>query len=72
MFLGIDEFVFVLVVYEILRGVQLCFVIGMIIEYDGVFDVMWGEEIQIVGVFVVGFGDGVYVMLGMYSKWISV
>lgn len=69
---GINELASALVSHETSRGVQLRFVTGMTTEHDGAPDVMRGEETQIVGASAAGLGDGVYVMPGTHSKWISV
>lgn len=53
-------------------GTQLYFVTGMSVEHSGVPDVMRGEETQIVGVVEAGLIDGVCVMPGTHSKWITV
>ena len=50
----------------------LHFVTGLSIEHSGAPDVMRGEETQIVGVVEVGLVDGVCVMPGTHSKWITV
>ena len=50
----------------------LHFVTGMSIEHSGAPDVMRGEETQIAGVVEAGLIDGVCVMPGTHSKWITV
>ncbi|MBG6166560.1 2-dehydro-3-deoxygalactonokinase [Labrenzia sp. EL_195] len=69
---GIDELASALVTHETSKGVQLQFVTGMTTEHDGAPDVMRGEETQIVGASAAGLGDGIYVMPGTHSKWITV
>lgn len=53
-------------------GPVLHFVPGVTTVDDGVPDVMRGEETEIVGAVARGFGDGLYVMPGTHSKWVTV
>jgi len=69
---GINELACALVAHESSMGVQLRFVTGMTTDHDGAPDVMRGEETQIAGASAAGLGDGVYVMPGTHSKWITV
>ncbi|SMX47841.1 2-dehydro-3-deoxygalactonokinase [Maliponia aquimaris] len=69
---GAEELARNLVTHEASGGVRLWFVTGMTTERDGAPDVMRGEEAQIVGATGADMGDGVYVMPGTHSKWITV
>lgn len=52
-------------------GMDVHFVTGLTIEHDGAPDVMRGEETQIVGVVEMGLTEGVVVMPGTHSKWVT-
>ncbi len=69
---GADDLADALVPLETAEGVTVRFVTGMTTEHDGAPDVMRGEETQIVGAWAMGMGDGVFVMPGTHSKWITV
>jgi len=61
-----------LVPFEADEGRTINFVTGVTTEHDGAPDVMRGEETQIIGAAALGFGDGVFVLPGTHSKWITV
>lgn len=69
---GARELADALVTHETSDGVTVTFVTGMSTEHDGAPDVMRGEETQIIGAFAHGITDGVFVMPGTHSKWITV
>lgn len=69
---GAEELAKHLVRHQSSSGIELWFVTGLTTERDGAPDVMRGEETQIVGATAAGMGDGIYVMPGTHSKWISV
>lgn len=53
-------------------GLDLRFVTGVTCEHKGAPDVMRGEETQIVGAVEAGLSDGIFVMPGTHSKWVTV
>jgi len=53
------------------NGLDVHFVTGVTIKHDGAPDVMRGEETQIVGVVESGMTEGVVVMPGTHSKWVT-
>lgn len=57
--------------HETSSGVQITFVGGLTTRTNGVPDVMRGEETQIVGAVADGVRDGIIVMPGTHSKWLS-
>lgn len=61
-----------LVSFKTTDGVMVRFVTGLTTEHNGAPDVMRGEETQIVGASAMGLGDGIFVMPGTHSKWITV
>ncbi len=61
-----------LVQFKASSGRDIHFVTGMTTEHDGAPDVMRGEETQIVGAVASGISDGIFVMPGTHSKWITV
>ncbi len=67
---GPEEFANALVSLTTSSGVTINFITGLSTENDGAPDVMRGEETQIVGVSAQG--DGVFVMPGTHSKWVTV
>ncbi len=67
---GPVEFAKALVPLTTTSGVTINFITGLSTENDGAPDVMRGEETQIVGVSAQG--DGVFVMPGTHSKWVTV
>ncbi|WP_419908906.1 2-dehydro-3-deoxygalactonokinase [Hoeflea sp.] len=69
---GAEDLAHALVPFETKDGVTVRFVTGMTTEHGGAPDVMRGEETQIVGASAMGMGDGVFVMPGTHSKWITV
>lgn len=69
---GIDDLAKALVSFTSSKGVAIEFVTGMTTEHDGAPDVMRGEETQIIGAAAMGLGDGMYVMPGTHSKWLTV
>ncbi|MBS9718068.1 2-dehydro-3-deoxygalactonokinase [Pseudohalocynthiibacter aestuariivivens] len=69
---GAQELAENLMSFETADGTIVRFVTGMTTEHNGAPDVMRGEETQIVGAFSLGMGDGVVVMPGTHSKWVTV
>lgn len=69
---GVRELADALVTHKTPEGVTVTFVTGMTTEHDGTPDVMRGEETQIIGASAHGMSDGVFVMPGTHSKWITV
>jgi len=53
-------------------GLQIYFVNGVVNHHKGAPDVMRGEETQLVGAVQSGLRDGLFVMPGTHSKWITV
>lgn len=53
-------------------GSVLHFVTGVTTSHEGAPDVMRGEETQIVGAVEAGFNEGICVMPGTHSKWVTV
>jgi 2-dehydro-3-deoxygalactonokinase len=54
------------------NGGTINFITGVTTEHLGAPDVMRGEETQIIGACTDGMGDGVFVLPGTHSKWITV
>lgn len=69
---GVQELADALVTHQTSDGTTVTFVTGMTTEHDGAPDVMRGEETQIVGASALGMSDGVFVLPGTHSKWITV
>jgi len=69
---GAEELAQKLVAHQSSSGIKLWFVTGVTTEHDGAPDVMRGEETQIVGSISAGMGDGLYIMPGTHSKWVTV
>ncbi|MFY0681677.1 MAG: 2-dehydro-3-deoxygalactonokinase [Thalassovita sp.] len=69
---GKDELAGALVEFTTSKGIEIHFVTGMTTEHGGAPDVMRGEETQIIGAAAMGLGDGMYVMPGTHSKWLTV
>ena len=61
-----------LVPYTTRCGVKLRFVTGVTVEHESGPDVIRGEETQIIGASALGMSDGIFVMPGTHSKWITV
>lgn len=53
-------------------GGKIHFVTGMTTRHGNAPDVMRGEETQIIGASALGMGDGVFVLPGTHSKWLTV
>lgn len=70
--LDADTLARALVTHKTECGVELRFVTGVTTEDESGPDVMRGEETQIIGASALGMSDGVFVMPGTHSKWISV
>ena len=68
----IEELAQALHVFASSSGVKVHFVTGLMVERTGVADVMRGEETQITGALAQGVGDGLFVLPGTHSKWITV
>ena len=68
---GSDDLAGALVSHKTPEGIDLHFVTCLSIEHGAAPDVMRGEETQIVGAAAMALGDGVYVMPGTHSKWVS-
>ncbi len=69
---GIDDLANALVPFESSMGIKIQFVTGMTTEHNGAPDVMRGEETQIIGAAANGLGEGIYVIPGTHSKWLTV
>ena len=69
---GVQDLADSLVSFQTKCGRTLRFVTGMTTEHNGAPDVMRGEETQIAGALATDAGDGVFVMPGTHSKWITV
>lgn len=69
---GVQDLANALVTHQTSDGTTVTFVTGMTTEHDGAPDVMRGEETQIIGASALGMSDGVFVMPGTHSKWITV
>ena len=67
-----EDLAVALVPFETAQRQTINFVTGVTTENDGAPDVMRGEETQIIGASTLGFGDGIYVLPGTHSKWITV
>lgn len=61
-----------LVPHHTQSGSLIHFVTGATTEHCGGPDVMRGEETQIIGSTGLGMSDGIFVMPGTHSKWVSV
>lgn len=69
---GAAELASALVSHKTESGVTVNFITGMTTEHCGAPDVMRGEETQIIGASALGIEDGVFVMPGTHSKWITI
>lgn len=69
---GVRELADALVSHQTSDGTTVTFVTGMTAEHSGTPDVMRGEETQIVGASALDMSDGVFVLPGTHSKWITV
>lgn len=69
---GARELADALVSHKLSDGQTITFITGMSTEQGGMPDVMRGEETQIIGASALGMSDGVFVMPGTHSKWITV
>lgn len=69
---GVEQLADALVPIPTAGGSVLHFVTGMTISHNGAPDVMRGEETQIVGSVEAGSDEGMFVMPGTHSKWVSV
>ncbi|MEW7006616.1 2-dehydro-3-deoxygalactonokinase [Lentilitoribacter sp. EG35] len=69
---GAAELADSLVPFNTESGMTIQFVTGMTTEQNGAPDVMRGEETQIIGASALGICDGVFVLPGTHSKWITV
>lgn len=69
---GAAELASALVSFGTKSGGTVNFITGMTTEHSGAPDVMRGEETQIIGACAVGMDDGVFVLPGTHSKWITV
>jgi len=57
---------------RIANGSLIHFITGVTVDHNGSPDVMRGEETQIIGAVKAGLVDGICVMPGTHSKWITV
>jgi 2-dehydro-3-deoxygalactonokinase len=69
---GVRQLADALVTHKTLDGTTVTFVTGMTADHNGSPDVMRGEETQIIGASSLGMSDGVFVVPGTHSKWITV
>jgi len=69
---GAQELADALVPHQTSDGTKVIFVTGMTTDHGDVPDVMRGEETQIIGATASGMSDGVFVLPGTHSKWITV
>lgn len=69
---GATELAAALVPLTTAKGITVHFITGMTMEHCGVPDVIRGEETQIVGASALGMEDGVFVLPGTHSKWITI
>jgi 2-dehydro-3-deoxygalactonokinase len=68
---GVQQLADALVTHKTSDGTTITFVTGMTADHNGVPDVMRGEETQIIGASVLGMSNGICVMPGTHSKWIT-
>ena len=68
---GVQQLADALVTHKTSDGTTITFVTGMTADHNGVPDVMRGEETQIIGASVLGMSNGIFVMPGTHSKWIT-
>ncbi len=69
---GAQDLADALVTHQTSNGMTVTFVTGMTTDHGYVPDVMRGEETQIIGATALGMPDGVFVLPGTHSKWITV
>lgn len=69
---GASQIADVLVPWPTTNGLQVHFVTGVTTMHNDAPDVIRGEETQIVGAVESGLKDGLFVMPGTHSKWVSV
>jgi 2-dehydro-3-deoxygalactonokinase len=69
---GVQQLADALVTHKTSDGTTITFVTGMTADHNGVPDVMRGEETQIIGASGLGMSNGIFVMPGTHSKWITV
>lgn len=69
---GVQQLADALVTHKTSDGTTITFVTGMTIDHNGVPDVMRGEETQIIGASGLDMSNGIFVMPGTHSKWITV
>jgi len=68
---GVQQLADALVTHKTSDGTTITFVTGMTADHNGVPDVMRGEETQIIGASGLGMSNGIFVMPGTHSKWIT-
>ena len=68
---GVQQLADALVTHKTSDGTTITFATGMTADHNGVPDVMRGEETQIIGASVLGMSNGIFVMPGTHSKWIT-
>ena len=69
---GVQQLADALVTHKTSDGTTITFVTGMTADHNGAPDVMRGEETQIIGASGLGMSNGIFVMPGTHSKWITV
>jgi len=69
---GASQIAKVLVPWKTDSGLQVHFVTGVTTMHKGAPDVIRGEETQIIGAVESGLTDGLFVMPGTHSKWVTV
>lgn len=69
---GVQQLADAVVTHKTSDGTTVTFVTGMTADHNGAPDVMRGEETQIIGASALGMSDGIFVMPGTHSKWITV
>jgi len=69
---GADQLADALEPRRMANGLQIHFVTGVTTKHKGAPDVIRGEETQIVGAVEAGLPDGLFVMPGTHSKWVTV
>jgi len=69
---GAGQIADVLVPWKTNGGLQLHFVTGVTTMHKGAPDVIRGEETQIIGAVESGLTNGLFVMPGTHSKWVTV
>ena len=69
---GADQLAEALIHLPLASGALLHFVTGVLDEHEDAPDVMRGEETQIAGAVEAGLLDGICVMPGTHSKWVTI